>query len=253
MDFATDAVFAAKRKKPWYIKAGRKLLKRVDAVIERNSLVPITEFFDTQSFPWVAGFEANWPLIRAELDRVMLGHQQLPNLQDISEDQKHITQDTLWKIFYLYGYGYRSDENCARCPDTTRLIEAVPGMRTAFFSILSPGKHINAHRGPYKGVLRYHLGLMVPEPREQCRIRVGESFGTWQEGKSLMFDDTHSHEVWNETDGIRVVLFMDVDRPMRLPGRIMNRIAFTLIRLSPLVQRAQRNVKKSQAAMLKPA
>ena len=109
MDFATDAVFAAKRRKPWYIKVGRKLLKRVDAVIERNSLVPVTEFFDTCSFPWVAGFEANWPLIRAELDRVMLGHQQLPNLQDISEDQKHITQDTLWKIFYLYGYGYRNN------------------------------------------------------------------------------------------------------------------------------------------------
>lgn len=253
MDFVTDAVFAAKRKKPWYIKAGRKLLKRVDAVIERNSLVPTTEFFDPAIFPWVAGFEAQWPKIRAELDQVMLGHQQLPNLQDISEDQKHITQDTLWKIFYLYGYGYRSDENCARCPETTRLIEAIPGMRTAFFSILAPGKHINAHRGPYKGVIRYHLGLMVPEPRDQCRIRVGESFACWQEGKSVLFDDTHSHEVWNETDGIRVVLFMDIDRPMRLPGRILNRIAFTLIRLSPLVQRAQRNVKKSQAAMLKTA
>ena len=247
MDFVTDAAFAAKRKKPWYIKIGRKLLKRVDAIIERNSLVGTPEFFDPAIFDWVQPFEANWPLIRAELDQVMLRHQQLPNLQDISEDQKHITQDALWKIFYFYGYGCRSDENCARCPDTTRLIEAVPGMRTAFFSILSPGKHINAHRGPYKGVIRYHLGLIVPEPREQCRIRVGDSFSCWQEGKSVLFDDTNSHEVWNETDGMRVVLFMDIDRPMRLPGRIMNRIAFTLIKLSPLVQRAHRNVKKSQA------
>jgi len=247
MDFATDAVFAAKRKKPWYIKTGRRLLKKVDAVIEKNSLVPNSAFFDPATFAWVPAFEANWKTIRAELDVVMRGHQQLPNLQDISEDQKHITQDSLWKIFYLYGYGCRSDENCARCPETAKLIEAIPGMRTAFFSILSPGKHINAHRGPYKGVIRYHLGLMVPEPREQCRIRVGESFGAWEEGKSLMFDDTHSHEVWNETDGIRVVLFMDIDRPMRLAGRVMNRIAFNLIKLSPLVQRAHRNVKKSQA------
>ncbi len=253
MEFATDAAFAAKRKKPWYIKTGRRLLKQVDAVIERNSLVPVTEFFEPETFPWVKGFEAQWPVIRAELDQVMRGHQQLPNLQDISEDQKHITRDTLWKIFYLYGYGCRSDENCARCPETTRLIEAIPGMRTAFFSILAPGKHINAHRGPYRGVIRYHLGLMVPEPRERCRIRVGERFGVWQEGQSLLFDDTFSHEVWNETEGIRVVLFMDIDRPMRLPGRIMNRIAFTLIRLSPLVQRAHRNVKKSQPAMLKTA
>ena len=34
-------------------------------------------------------------------------------------------------------------------------------MMTAFFSILAPGKHIPPHRGPYKGLLRYHLGLQV--------------------------------------------------------------------------------------------
>lgn len=250
MDFVTDAAFAAKRKKPWYIKIGRKLLIKVDQVIKRNSLVPDSEFFDPARFDWVPTLEAGWPLIRAELDAVMRGHGQLPNLQDISEDQKHITQDSLWKIFYFYGYGCRSDENCARCPETTRLIEAVPAMRTAFFSILSPGKHINAHRGPYKGVIRYHLGLMVPKSPGRCEIRVGNSYSGWQEGKSIMFDDTHSHEVWNDTGEMRVVLFMDVDRPMRLPGRIMNRIAFTLIKLSPLVQRAHRNVKKSNAVKL---
>ena len=43
---------------------------------------------------------------------------------------------------------------------------------------------------------------------------------------------------------------MDVDRPMRFWGRLMNRIAFTLIKLSPVVQRAHRNVKKSNAVPL---
>lgn len=243
MDFVTDAVFAAKRQKPWYIKTGRRLLKQVDAVIARNSLVGDPAFFEPSQFAWVQPLEANWALIRAELDQIMLGHASLPNLQDISVDQKHITKDDLWKIFYLYGYGYRSNENCARCPETTRLIEAVPGMRTAFFSILSPRKHINAHRGPFKGVMRYHLGLIVPEPSAQCRIRVGSEFSCWQEGKSVMFDDTNSHEVWNDTDGMRVVLFMDVDRPMRLPASLMNKIVFTLIRLTPLVQQARKNVK----------
>lgn len=250
MDFATDAEFAARRVKPWYIKVGRKLLTQIDAVIVRNSLVPNSEFFDPAQFEWVKPLEANWQLIRAELDALMRHHRELPNLQDISEDQKHITQDSLWKIFYFYGYGCRSDENCARCPETTRLIEAVPAMRTAFFSILSPGKHINAHRGPYKGVLRYHLGLMVPRSAKRCEIRVGNSFSGWQEGKSIVFDDTFSHEVWNDSEEMRVVLFMDVDRPMRFWGRLMNRIAFTLIKLSPVVQRAHRNVKKSNAVPL---
>ena len=36
------------------------------------------------------------------------------------------------------------------------------------FSILEPGKRIPLHTGPYNGVLRLHLGLVVPDPAEQC-------------------------------------------------------------------------------------
>ncbi len=93
----------------------------------------------------------------------------------------------------------------------------IPGMTTAMFSILSPRKHILDHRGPYKGVLRYHLGLIVPREAERCRIRVGEDIRHWEEGKSLIFDDTFNHEVWNDTDETRVVLFVDVLRPLPSP------------------------------------
>jgi beta-hydroxylase len=43
---------------------------------------------------------------------------------------------------------------------------------TVLVSILEPGKHLPAHRGPYNGVLRLHLGLIVLEPRERLGIRV---------------------------------------------------------------------------------
>ena len=89
----------------------------------------------------------------------------LPNFQDISTDQATITDDDRWKTYFLYGFGFRSDANCARCPETARLVAAVPGMQTAMFSILAPGKHIPDHNGPYKGVIRYHLGLKVPARR----------------------------------------------------------------------------------------
>jgi len=48
-----------------------------------------------------------------------------------------------------------------------RVLGLIPGSTTGFFSILSPHKHIPPHRGPWAGVLRLHLGLMVPEPRHQ--------------------------------------------------------------------------------------
>ena len=235
---------ARRKRKPWYIRVGRKLLAGVDRLIARQSGIGDRPVFAPDTFPWTTRLEADWRSVRRELDEVLQDRNQLPRFQDISEDQARISRDDRWKTFFLYGYGYKMPENCQRCPETTRLIESVPGMTTAFFSILAPGKHIPAHRGPYKGVVRYHLGLKVPEPPEQCWIRVGDRIIHWREGRSLVFDDTYEHEVRNETDGERVVLFMDVMRPLRFPASLVNWLAFHLIRLSPYVQRARRNQRR---------
>jgi beta-hydroxylase len=114
-------------------------------------------------------------------------------------------------------------------------------MTTAMFSILSPRKHILDHRGPYKGVLRYHLGLIVPRDAEDCKIRVGEDFRHWMQGESMVFDDTYNHEVWNDTDETRVVLFVDVLRPLPFPESLINRAIVKAISYSPFVLDAKRN------------
>jgi len=72
-------------------------------------------------------------------------------------------------------------------------------------------------------VLRYHLGLKVPGPEGSCRIRVGNDIGYWKEGKSLIFDDSNEHEVWNDSDSDRVVLFVDFVRATIFPLSIVNR------------------------------
>ena len=113
-------------------------------------------------------------------------------------------------------------------------------MKTAMFSILAPHKHIPDHCGPYKGIVRYHLALKVPEPRDQCRIRVGDEIVTWEEGRSLIFDDTYEHEVWNDTDGERVVLFVDVVRPLRFPMNLVNAGVIWAIAHSPFILDAKR-------------
>ena len=87
------------------------------------------------------------------------------------------------------------------------------------FSILEPGKRLPPHRGPYNGVLRLHLGLLIPEPRERAAIRVGPEQHHWTEGRVLIFDDAYEHEAWNETEQVRVVLFVDFERPHALSGQ----------------------------------
>ena len=209
----------------------------------RYSLVEDEPVFDSKNYPWTAILENNWQTILLELQEVLKHPEQIPNFQTISKDQINITKDDRWKTFFLYGYGYKMQRNCGLCPETTRIIESIPGMFTAFFSVLAPGKHIPIHRGPYKGVLRCHLALIVPEPADQCWIQVGDKIAQWQEGRCLVFDDTYNHRVQNDTDGTRVVLFLDIIRPMRFPGSWLNRVVLQLIRWSPFIKDAIRNQK----------
>jgi beta-hydroxylase len=104
------------------------------------------------------------------------------------------------------------------------------------FSILGPHKRIPPHGGPYKGVLRYHLGLRVPGPADACGITVRGETRQWGEGRSLVFDDVWEHSAWNESDDLRVVLFVDFIRPMRPPASLLNAVVLKLIAYSPFVQ-----------------
>lgn len=195
-------------------------------------------FFEPSAFPWIGTVEAGAPEIRRELDALLAQREKIPNFQDISADQRLLTEGEQWKTFFLYGYGHRIEANCARCPRTTQLLEHIPGMKTAMFSILAPRKHIAEHRGVYKGVLRYHLGLVIPKPNTQCRIRVDTDVRSWTEGESLVFDDSYPHEVWNDSDEYRVVLFVDFLRPLPFPLSLLNRIMVWKISTTPFVTTA---------------
>jgi ornithine lipid ester-linked acyl 2-hydroxylase len=217
------------------------LARNYEIFIEKQTLVGNDTFFDTENFRWITDLENNWVIIRSELDDILENVDHLPNFQDISADQYEITQDDLWKVLFLYAYGYKAHRSCSRCPQTTRLIEQIPGMKTAFFSILYPHKHIPEHRGLYKGVLRYHLALKVPIEKELCGIRVGSDIRSWEEGKSLVFDDTFPHEAWNNTDEIRVILFLDFVRPLRFPFSLLNQVMIQFIGWSSYVQQGRKN------------
>ena len=212
----------------------------------RFSLVGDRPFFDASQFPWTRTLEENWRDIQRELEGILTHSEKIPSFQEISPTQAALTTDDHWKTYFFYGYGYKVEKNCAGCPQTTKLIEQVPGMTTAFFSILSPHKHIPAHRGPYKGVLRYHMGLIVPEPKEQCRIRVDEEIAHWEEGKSMIFDDCFEHEVWNDTEGRRVVLFLDFIRPLPFPLSAINRLIIKLIARTPFIQESRKIMEESR-------
>lgn len=205
----------------------------------RSSLVGDRVFFDPAQFPWVQSLEENWQVIRQELDVVLQHTADLPNYQDISPRQQNISPDNLWKTYFFYAFGLKAEQNCAQCPETARLLQRVPGLKVAFFSILAPQKQIPEHRGKHKGVLRYHLGLKIPQPITSCGIRINGEVAHWEEGKSLIFDDTFLHAAWNHSDDYRVVLFLDVARPLSFPMSLVNWAVNQGIALSPMIRESK--------------
>ena len=113
---------------------------------------------------------------------------------------------------------------------------------------------MSVHWGYYKGFVRYHLGVIVPNNNEdqKCWIRFNPDYEFnketeaavtagdrsmmedqtkyyWKEGEAVMFDDNFIHEAKNEYDEPRVVLFLDVTRKLPWYAHFINK-TFNLIR-----------------------
>ena len=246
----------AKKQKPKTLKSpmrrrvkrfGKRLTRWVSAYQARQGLVPDTPFVDTAYFPFLKEFEDRWEDIRDEVHGVLKFREHIPGFQDVSPDQYRIATAANWKTFFLFGFGNRLERNCRQAPVTADIISRIPKIHTAWFSILAPGYHIPAHTGVTKGILRAHFGLIIPKERDKCRIRVGDQFMNWEEGKMFVIDDTYDHEVWNDTDEERVVLLLDFNRPMRLGGRFVNWLLMKLMKLTAFYQEPKKNIQDYEA------
>jgi len=209
----------------------------------KYSTVGNPPIYDNAVFPWTREIEREWRAIRTELERVLTRKDSLPGFHEISADVSTISTDRGWKTFLLCGYGFRSDANIKACPETWRICQKIPGLITVMFSIFEPGKHLPPHRGPYNGVLRLHLGLIVPEPRDQLGIRVENQLYCWREGEAVIFDDAYEHEAWNRTEQTRVVLFVDFIKPTRQPARLLNWLLLHLAVFTPFIREGLDNQK----------
>jgi len=224
------------------LKIGKRLLRKLEAFQGRHSAVGDPPVFDNDIFPWVPGLEAATAEVREELDRLLQHPEDIPAFHQMSPDQGRISKGQNWKTYAFYVFGERVDENCAACPHTAALLDDMPTLVNAWFSILAPRYHIPPHRGPTRAVIRAHLPLIVPSDCENCWIRVHDRIHRWTVGRCFVFDDTYEHEVRNDTDEQRVVLFLDFDRPMDAIGNCVNRAVKSLIRLSPYVRDPLKNL-----------
>lgn len=231
------------------VRWGKRLRRRINPYLKRHSKIGDAPVFDPVHFPWLNMLEANWEDIRDEARQILELRDTIPPISDISPDHAKLDNEKKWRSYFMWGYGYRSDENCARCPKTTALVEQIPGLRTALFSIHEPGMTISPHKGVTASICVAHLGLIIPKDIRQCAIRVADKIVHWEEGHAFVFDDTYKHETWNNTDEERVILLIHADRPLRFPATIIASVFMWGIRHSPFIGDARAKMSDWNVAM----
>lgn len=207
-------------------KLGRQLsdhstfLAPINCFLYLFSKKPNKPYLDPTEFPDLSPLQAHWEEIREEGQNLLrAGEIKRSNQYDDVGFNSFFKSG--WKRFYLKWYDKPLPSAETLCPKTVALVSAIPNVKGAMFALLPGGSHLNPHRDPFAGSLRYHLGLSTPNS-DDCRIFVDGQVYAWRDGEDVMFDETYVHWVKNETDKTRVILFCDIERP--LSNRLMTRI-----------------------------
>jgi beta-hydroxylase len=196
------------------------------------SAVPNRPFVDVNTFPELAPLAANWQTIRDEAKSLFdEGH--LRAAAKHNDIGFHSFFHSGWKRFYVKWYDEPLQSAAALCPKTVALVQSIPTVNAALFALLPPGANLGAHRDPFAGSLRYHLGLITPNS-PACHIVVDGEPYAWRDGEALLFDETFIHTAENAASTPRVILFCDVERPLRNRAvRAINRLVrSTIVRAS---------------------
>ena len=201
-----------------------------NAFVYLASAVPNRPMLEVADLPGLAALQAAWPTIREEaLALHRAGHLRKAAKHDDLAFNSFYKRD--WRRFYVKWYGRTVPSALSLCPKTAAVVADVPTVHAAMFALLAPRSHLVRHRDPFAGSLRYHLGLLVP-PGDGCRILVDGIPYHWHEGEGVLFDETYIHRAENQSDEPRIILFCDVERPLR--GRVATAInRFAIRRVMP--------------------
>lgn len=189
--------------------------------------------FDVGQFESAKILQQNYELIKNEALQIY-NKKNVMNMKDIGNSFFDDIDEApnKWKIYVIKWYDKINDNALKNCPITSKIISELKDVHIAMFSILEPGKYIVPHKGPSTVCLRYHLGLKIPTDKQNCFIKVNNEKFYWTEGEGLIFDDTYVHSVYNNTNETRIILFVDIERPLNFPFNYMNQ---GLLKLSPFV------------------
>ena len=167
--------------------------------------------FDARSVPGLEKIKQNYEIIRAEAKVLLdMGVFQRPPAAD--EPGYNTFEKGGWRMYPLKWYTKECGPSAVRaCPKTCAVMDSVPAVRSAMFTVLPPGAKLGRHHDPIASSLRYHLGLLTPNS-DLCALTLDGVKHVWKDGEELLFDQTYLHSAINRTNIVRVILFCDVEK-----------------------------------------
>jgi aspartyl/asparaginyl beta-hydroxylase (cupin superfamily) len=192
----------AKRKRPNIFK--RSLIRAVYLTEQRLQDIE-RRTFSPKEFPWSLDFEKHSDSIRKEVENIFnnIDFESIPYALDRIPKARSVLVAQQGKV----------EPNAKQLlPAISRLVANVPSLANAELSVLAPGAELRLHKAGNRCFLRMHLGIIVPKG-DVCLELEGERL-EWKEGKVMIFDDFYPHTAWNRTEQTRVILMVDLFRPM---------------------------------------
>jgi len=185
----------------------------INMVMYMFSGVPNKPYIDVNQFPEFEKLRANWQVMRDEVAALVeQGYVKSSDKHDDAAYAQFFKRG--WKRFYLKWYDNDFVPSAkSLCPKTIELLKDAPSIKAAVFTFLPKDGKLGAHRDPYAGSIRYHLGLITPNS-DKCYITVDGIDYSWRDGEHVMFDETYVHSAENATDTDRLILFCDIERPL---------------------------------------
>ena len=163
-------------------------------------------FYSPDSFPELAPLKENWEKIR---DEILEFEKKNGALSGMSSYSPANVSGGQWSLIYLESFMWKFYKNRKKFPFICSVVDQIPNCVFSAVSILPPHTEIKPHNGDTNGIVRTHLGLIIPAPHPICSIKVGEEERGWENGELLCFINVKRHSVWNNSSEKRYLLMVD--------------------------------------------
>mgnify|MGYP000459735610 CR=1 FL=1 len=167
------------------------------------------KYFNNGDFEWVKTIENQSEEIKKELLDFLTKDKELwPYF-----DKNIVSKKNSWKTIPFAAWNVKFRKNQKEAPKTTKLLRSIPNLVSASFNLLDADSDILPHFGDTDGIMRCHLGLIIPGSLPEVGFEVNGEKKSWKEGAVLIFCDAHQHRAWNHSKKERYILLFDVIRP----------------------------------------